>query len=208
MLWLAAVAGAFITALYTFRMVFITFFGTPKSEPNYRPGLAMTIPMIVLALFAFGSGYIELPSYMGHVTLFSDFVDKTLPVTLKMQLAGSTELIFQLIAALITLSGLFAAYKYYFNKTFPATVPQRNALQEFFYKGWNFDLLYNKVIVNPVVFLSRIDKNDFVDLFYKGVASVTRALNIALAASQTGKVRWYAMVIAIGAILTLTILFY
>ena len=208
LLWIAAVAGAFITALYTFRMVFVTFFGPSKSEPTGRPKLAMTIPMVVLALFAFGSGYIELPEFMGHVTLFSDFVDKTLPVTATMHSTTSTEIVMQLIAALVTLSGLFIAFRYYFNKSFPAAVPQRNATQEFFYKGWDFDILYNKVIVQPVVFLSKINKKDFVDLFYKGLASAARALNVALSASQTGKVRWYAMVIAIGAILTLTILFY
>ena len=208
LLWIAAVAGAFITALYTFRMVFVTFFGPSKSEPTSRPKLAMTIPMVVLALFAFGSGYIELPKFMGHVTLFSDFVDKTLPITATMHSTSTTEIVMQLIAALATLSGLFVAFRYYYNKSFPATVPQRNATQEFFYKGWDFDILYNKVIVQPVVFLSKINKKDFVDLFYKGLASAARALNVALSASQTGKVRWYAMVIAIGAILTLTILFY
>jgi NADH-quinone oxidoreductase subunit L len=207
-LWIAAVTGAFITTLYSFRMVFVTFFGSSKSGPGKSPGRAMTIPLVVLALFSFGSGYIELPEFMGHVTLFSDFVDKTLPATFTIQASGTSEFILQLIVSLVTFSGLFIAYRYYFNKSFPAAVPQRNAIQEFFYNGWNFDLLYNKVIVQPMVFFSKINKNDFVDLFYKGLASVVRALNIALSASQTGKVRWYATVIAIGAILALTILFY
>ncbi len=207
-LWLAGLVGAFITALYTFRMVFVTFFGKQKSELSVRPLIGMTIPMIVLAFFSFAAGYIELPENMGHLQLFSDFIQKTLPAAVLSETGHQAEWIFQLIAAIAALSGLFVAYKYYFNKSFPAAVPQRNAVENFFYNGWDFDLLYNKLLVQPFVFLSKINKNDFVDMFYNGLASLARALNIALSASQTGKVSWYAMVIAIGAILTLTILFY
>ncbi len=207
-LWLAGLVGAFITALYTFRMVFVTFFGKQKTGLSGRPLTSMTIPMIILAFLSFAAGYIELPENMGHLELFSGFIEKTLPAAVLFETGQPAEWIFQLIAALAALSGLFVAYKYYFNKSFPATVPQRNALEKFFYNGWDFDLLYNKVIVQPIVFLSKINKNDFVDVFYKGLASLARALNIALSASQTGKVSWYAMVIVIGAILTLTILFY
>ncbi len=208
LLWLAAITGAFITALYTFRMVFVTFFGKAKAEPSGRPGIWMLLPMIVLAVFSFGSGYIEFPENMAHISLFSDFIEKTLPAASSGHSEGTTELIFQLIAALAALSGLFIAYKKYYNKPFPAEVPRRNALQQFFYTGWGFDFIYDKLIVTPVVFLSRIDKNDFIDLFYKGLAALARAFNIILRASQNGKVRWYAAVIAIGAVLILTILFY
>lgn len=207
-LWLAALVGAFITALYTFRMVFLTFFGKPKTQPSARPGIIMAIPMVILAFFSFAGGYIELPENMTRMALFSGFIEKTLPATATMHPGNSNELIFQLIAGLVAISGLFVAYKYYFNKPFPAAVPERNTLQKFFYNGWDFDFVYDKMIVTPIVFFSRIDKNDFVDLFYKGLASSARVLNVALSASQNGRVRWYAMVIAIGAILTLTLIFY
>ncbi len=208
LLWLAGLAGAFITALYTFRMVFITFFGKQNTELAGRAAKSMIIPMVVLAFFSFAGGYIELPENMAHLSLFSHFIEKTLPVTNMAETTHSTELIFQLIAAFTAISGVFIAYRYYFNKSFPAGVPERNAIQKFFYNGWDFDLLYDKLIVKPVVFLSKIDKNDFVDLFYNGLASVTRRLHSMLSATQNGKVSWYAMIIAIGAILTLTILFY
>src|ERR1700733_10824245 len=80
-LWLTALAGAFITALYTFRMVFLTFFGNAKADPAYRPGIAMTLPLIVLAFLSFAGGFIQLPDNMGHVTLFSQFIEQVLPVT-------------------------------------------------------------------------------------------------------------------------------
>jgi NADH-quinone oxidoreductase subunit L len=207
-LWLAGLAGAFITALYTFRMVFITFFGNTKAEPTHRPGLWMTIPLVVLAILSFVGGFIQLPDNMGHVTLFSEFIEKTLPITTLKIVAPSMELIFQMIAGIVAIGGMIIAYVLYYNKPFPATEPKRNSIQTFFYKGWDFDLLYDTVIVTPIVFLSKIDEQDFIDQFYKAIAYLTRSLNKALSATQTGKLRLYAMVIAIGAIITLTIILY
>jgi NADH-quinone oxidoreductase subunit L len=168
----------------------------------------MSIPLIVLGVLSFAAGFIELPDNMGHVTLFSDFMEKTLPITGTKGLGYSTEFIFQLMAAAVTIGGVLLAYRLYYKKIFPAAEPERNALQTFFYKGWGFDLLYNKLIVAPIVFLSQIDKKDFIDGFYNGLASCTQVLNKILRTTQNGRVRWYATVLAIGAIITLTIILY
>ena len=207
-LWLAALAGAFLTALYAFRMVFLTFFGETKKVPSQKPGLLMTIPLLVLAVLSIIGGFIELPGDMGHFTLFSDFIEKTLPVTLSSAPGHYIEFVFQLVSAIVALTGIVTAYFYYFNKPFPAAEPKRNALQQFFYQGWDFDLLYNTIIVQPIVFLSQIDKDDFIDKFYTALASLTLLLNKILSATQNGMVRRYALVLAIGAIITLTIILY
>jgi len=207
-LWLAGLAGAYITALYTFRMVFLTFFGKAKAEPTHRPGLAMTLPLVVLALLSLAGGFIQLPDNMGHVTLFSHFIEKTLPATAVTALGHSTELIGQLMAGAVAITGMLIAFRLYYNKPFPAAEPVRNPIQRFFFQGWDFDLLYDKAIVQPVVFFSRMDKNDFIDQFYTGIATVSSWLNKVLSATQNGKLRRYAMVLAVGAIITLAILFY
>lgn len=207
-LWLAAIVGAFITALYTFRMVFLTFFGKPHAEPTHRPGWMITIPLVVLAFFSFAGGFIELPQNMGNLTLVSDFVEKTLPVATLSVLQPFTELIFQIISAIVAIGAVFLAYRLFFNKPFPAAEPQRNAVQRFFFKGWDFDLLYDKVIVTPMIFLAMINKKDIIDQFYTGLACITRQLNALLSATQNGQLRWYAMVVAAGAIIILTIIFF
>jgi NADH-quinone oxidoreductase subunit L len=207
-LWLAGTVGAFITALYTFRMVFVTFFGEIKAEPAQRPGIWMTLPLVILAILSLTGGYIELPGNMGHITLFSDFIQKTLPVPIVTEFGYSTQRVSQFIASIVAVFGVYMAYRLYFKKVFPATEPLRNRWQKFFYNGWNFDWLYDKVIVTPILLLSQIDKNDVIDRCYVGLVSLTQALNKALSATQTGKLRWYAMALAVGAIITLTILFY
>jgi len=207
-LWLAALAGAFLTALYAFRMVLLTFFGDAKKEPSQRPGLMMTLPLIVLGILSIVGGFIELPGDMGHFTMFSDFIEKTLPVTLVTIAGHYTELLFQLISGLVAVAGIGTAYVFYYNKPFPAAEPQRNAVQNFFYRGWDFDLLYDALIVRPVIFLAQIDKNDVIDRFYNGLASLALWLNKLLSATQNGMVRRYAIVLAIGAIITLTLILY
>ena len=37
-LWLAGITGALLTSLYTFRMIFLTFFGEVKTEPHHKAG--------------------------------------------------------------------------------------------------------------------------------------------------------------------------
>jgi NADH-quinone oxidoreductase subunit L len=194
--------------LYAFRMVFLTFFGQEKKSPTQPPGLLMTIPLIVLSILSIVGGFIELPADMGHFALFSEFINKTLPPTVENSVGNNTEMLFQVISGLVALAGIGIAYKYYFDKPFPAAEPKRNAIQTFFYSGWDFDLLYNTLLVRPVVYLSQIDKNDFIDRFYTALASLTMLLNKLLSATQNGRLRRYAMVLAIGAIITLTIILY
>ncbi len=207
-LWIAGLVGALITALYTFRMVFLTFYGKAKVEPTRRLGIGMSIPLIILAFLSLVGGFIDLPETFGNFTPFSNFIEKTLPLPQFKLLGDSTEWILQLIAAIVAIGGIILAYKLYYNKASLNTEPKRNAWQQFLFKGWDFDLLYNKIIVNPLVFQSRIDKEDFINGIYDDIALGATALHRALSFFQNGKVRRYAMVMAIGVIITLTIILY
>ncbi|NIT56697.1 MAG: NADH-quinone oxidoreductase subunit L, partial [Aliifodinibius sp.] len=59
--YVIALLGAFITSIYTFRMVFITFFGEAKSEVDHRPGNRIKIPLVVLGVLSIIGGFIETP---------------------------------------------------------------------------------------------------------------------------------------------------
>jgi NADH-quinone oxidoreductase subunit L len=114
-LWLAGFFGAFITSLYTFRMIFITFFGEVKTEPSHKPGNFMIIPMIVLAILSLVGGFVELPENFGAVHLFSKFVNIVLPVTV-LKHGSSFELQFQFLSAIVSLTGIFIAYLLFFRR--------------------------------------------------------------------------------------------
>jgi NADH-quinone oxidoreductase subunit L len=204
-LWLAGILGALLTSLYTFRMVFITFFGEAKTSITRKPGLTMIIPVVILAILSILGGFIELPGNMGSFHPFSTFVDKTLPSVL-LNPGKHTESLFQIISALVALAGIYFAYVLYLRKNTLAESFSHSRLYNFFYKGWGFDWLSDRLFVRPIVWLSEIDKDDFIDLFYSGIAAITGFMHGLLSKTQSGKIRWYVMAVSIGLALILTII--
>jgi NADH-quinone oxidoreductase subunit L len=202
-LWLAGIIGALLTALYSFRMIFITFFGEAKTEPSFLPGRLMTIPLIILAVLSVIGGFVELPASIGNIHLFSNLVDNTLPAVITKG-DEHTELIFQAMSAIIALSGIYIAYLIYFKKPSLSEPFSHSRLNKFFEKGWGFDKLYDTLIVRPVVWLSVVDKNDFFDLWNKGLSRLALFFNRILSVTENGKLRWYLLSFAIGIAIILT----
>ena len=161
--------------------------------------------MIILAVLSLVGGFIELPENFGPVHLFSDLVNRALPVTVLKQEEGS-EILFQLLSAIVSIIGVFIAYLFFYKKNLLAEKLGHSRLSKFLYQGFGFDWLYNKLVVDPVVWFCEIDKNDFVDLWSKGLASLAGYLNGLLSLTQNGKLRWYAMALVIGIVLILTIM--
>jgi len=204
-LWVAGWIGAFITTIYTFRMVFITFYGDKRSEISHKPGWLIKIPLIVLAVLSVIGGFIELPDTLGHVTIFSSFLNMTLPAVKTIE-GSVSELTLQIIVSVTALLGVYVAYRLYIKiPVSKAEDVKQSMIRKFFFSGWGFDWLYDKVFVKPVVFISEINKNDFIDYIYTFIAWLNRMLNQVLVLTQTGKIRWYAMGIVLGAVITLTI---
>jgi len=123
-------------------------------------------------------------------------------------LAGESlpEWLFQLISAIIVLGGTWLAYVYYYKKkTLPALF-QREQVNEFFYKGWGFDQLYDRLIVRPVEWLSSVNKNDVPDKFFTYIARSAVFFNGILSKSQNGRLRLYAVVLTAGLVILLTLM--
>jgi NADH-quinone oxidoreductase subunit L len=208
-LWAAGLAGALLTAIYTFRMVFLTFFGPPKAQVSRKPGLSMQIPLVILAVLSVVGGFVELPALWGNVPLFSYFLHSALPAASAVSDEGSTELVLQLIAAAVPLLGIYLAYvlflRYPQSSENLVRTPWGAALQRYWLAGWGFDWLYDRCLVQPYVWLARADANDVIDPIYDGIAWLTQIVYHDLSQTQTGQVRRYAMGIAIGAVIIIAI---
>lgn len=203
LLWLAGIIGALLTALYSFRMIFITFYGEAKTEPSFFPGKLMTVPLIILAVLSLFGGFVELPASIGRIRLFSKLVGNSLPVIVT-KAGESHELLFQTLSALIALSGIYIAYIIYFKKPALSEPYSRSRINKFFEKGWGFDKLYDTLFVKPMVWLAVIDKNDFFDLWNIGISRLALLFNRLLSTTQNGKMRWYLLSFAIGIAIILT----
>ena len=208
-LWGAGLLGAFLTSIYTFRMVFLTFFGPAKSQVARRPGGRITLPLVVLAVLSIIGGFVELPETLGNTPLFSRFVGTALPATRIVVTGVATERTFQIIAGLVSLLGILLAYLWFLRRpTIPARMaatPWGLALHRFWFAGWGFDWLYEVMLIRPYVRLARFNRTDVVDLFYRGIAWLTQACYWSLSRTVTGRVRWYAMGVAGGAVIVIAI---
>jgi NADH-quinone oxidoreductase subunit L len=207
-LWTAGALGALLTALYTFRMVFLTFFGQPgdlvrEATPIHGAGMTMRVPLVILAALSIVGGFLQLPDTLGGLPLFSDFLHTILPALQVVRGNLNTELALQLAAAAASLGGIYAAYLLWLRHRQVAEqivkTPLGRALYRFWFVGWGFDWLDNEFIVRPFVWLAKTDKNDVIDLFYRGLARLAWVLNRLLILTQVGQVRRYALGIAIGA---------
>lgn len=163
------------------------------------------IPLVVLAFFSLTAGFIELPGSMGSFHVFSDYVNTLLPAVI-LSHENVPEIVFQLLAAVISLSGIYLAYLLWLRKPAFSVSFEKSRISHFFYKGWGFDWLYDLLFVRPVVWLAEVDKDDFIDFFSKSLAWITVSFNRLLSLMQNGKVRWAVMAFAIGIVFILTIM--
>src|SRR5262249_4235829 len=97
-LWAASICGVLLTSFYTFRLVFVVFFGETKPEVTRRPGLAMQLPVWILAALAIAGGALR-----EFVTRFASTI---LPVTREVARGVMTEAKSTLIAGIAFLAGL------------------------------------------------------------------------------------------------------
>ncbi len=201
-LWIAAVIGVLLTSLYTFRMIFLVFFGEPKSHVSRRPGLPMKIPVVVLAFLSIVGGLVETPPGLGGVHLFSRFLERALPAVTERSGLSLTELGSEGFVTLAFLVGLYAAWLLFLKRRQYAEALTRANLGQlvhrFWFADWGFDWLYDHAFVRTFVWSARTFKGDFIDGIYTGVARLNEVLYRTLSVTETGRVRWYAAWIAVG----------
>ncbi len=208
-LWAVGLLGAFFTSLYTFRMVFVTFFGDAKMQVSRKPGGIMTAPVVILAVLSVLAGFIELPSSLGNVRIFTNFLGSALPSETVSPGAAGAGTALMIVASAVSLAGIFAAYFLFFGKNRAADLMAGLApgrmLHRLWFSGWGFDWLYDLFLVRPFVWFARSNKDDFTDLVYLGMIWLTGRFNNMLSVSQNGKVRFYAAGIAVGAVVVIAI---
>jgi NADH-quinone oxidoreductase subunit L len=203
-LWFFGTVGVFMTSLYTFRLIFITFHGECHHPPSHKTGWLMGVPVVVLSALSIIGGYVELPSYLGNHPWFTNFLQSALPATAEGH-AAMGEMGAEGLVILTFFLGLAASW-YFFLKRRDlaeslASKGLGRLLHRWWYTDWGMDWLYDHLFVRPVNWFSRTNKSDAVDLIYTGTAAVTRAGWGSLSLTETGRVRWYAAALVIGTVI-------
>jgi NADH-quinone oxidoreductase subunit L len=207
-LWVAALIGAFLTAIYIFRAVFVVFFGERRIAPSGEYGWRIVGPLAVLSVLAVVAGFIDMPPWLGRFDKLSRLLDPVLPIGPEVGTAESV-ILTVLLGSLASLGGVAVAYLIYCR--FARSVqPQlallrRSAVARVCQAGLGFDWLYDRLVVKPSVFLAGLNRNDVVDLPYADLAGGTRLAHVALSRTETGRLRWYAGWVAAGSLVVIAI---
>nr|WP_313407464.1 NADH-quinone oxidoreductase subunit L [Pseudomonas sp.] len=191
----AGLVGAFLTSIYTFRLIFIAFHGEQKTEAHAGNGIAHNLPLMVLiVLSTFIGAWITpplagvLPESAGHA-------------------GGEAKHSLELLSGLIAVSGIVIAALLFLGKRRVASAVAQSApgrlLSALWFAAWGFDWLYDKLFVRPYLALCHLLRRDPIDRSIGLIPLLARGGNAALVRSETGQVRWYAASIAGGAVLVL-----
>jgi NADH-quinone oxidoreductase subunit L len=207
LLFIAGLAGALITSVYSFRLLFIVFFGEPKALVTKTADPVMTVPLVILAVPALLGGLVEMPGFFGAPPLFSRFLGTALPAYRALSPAPGTELWLFVLSTLASLGGILLAYlmvigKPAYGQLLADSAPGRLA-HRFCLAGWGFDRAYDVLFVEPFVRLSRMNRDDVLDRIYQGLAWLVSFMHGLLGRTQSGNLRWYAMAIAAGTVIFL-----
>jgi NADH-quinone oxidoreductase subunit L len=209
-LWLAGLVGAFITAVYAFRMVFITFYGQQKRPLHHQAKNRIKIPLIILGILSLVAGFIELPASWGRFTPFTDLLERVLPPVRLVAGMEAKEVMLQIVTAIVALLGVYVAWLFFLRKPRMAYRLKTTARGVFVFlsEGWMFDRLYHLLLVRPVVWLSMVDRRDFVDRIYDAVGALNILLNKVFSRTQNGRLRWYVFGVAFGTAVLLTLIIF
>ena len=203
-LWVIGLAGTFLTGLYTFRLLFLVFWGEPSAfvrEHFHAPkrdlvGWTMGVPVAVLAVLSVIGGWIQFAPLWHPVETWLQSVAEPVVTPTDWQEGISSAL-----AVLLGLLGIYVAWALYAVKTF--AVPQFAFAQRVLEHKFYFDELYDALFYRPTVWLAKALYRGVEDpLIAESSTSLgedTRDLGGIVARLQTGLVRTYVLAIASGA---------
>ncbi|TVQ82202.1 MAG: NADH-quinone oxidoreductase subunit L [Micavibrio sp.] len=205
------VLAAFLTAFYSWRLIFMTFHGKPRADEKVMAHIhespsIMRLPLYVLAAGSVFAGAFYAKYFVGDQReafwLDSLFV---LPENDTVAAAHHVPGWVALLPIVIALSGILLAFLFY---VVLKSLPQKFAesfrpLHSLFYRKWFFDEIYHLFVVRPVLWLGRIfwKKGDegIIDRFGPdGIAKTVDAGGGKIARLQTGYIYHYAFAMLIG----------
>jgi len=194
-LWVVGMVGCFLTGLYTFRMIFLAFWGEEKDGDLHAPekdvpGISMGVTVAILTVLAAIAGFLQVFELWTPVSNWLDPVAPPLVVPTSTQ-----EVVSSLVAVTLGLGGIGVAWWIYGARRAEAPEPSK-LLEHKFY----FDELYDAIFYRPAVLLAhgllRFVERPLVFGSLRELTQGVRELGTGVRNLQTGLVRTYAFAIA------------
>ena len=207
---------AFLTAIYSWRLIFKTFHGeynnkVIKIEATHESPMVMLIPLVFLSIGAIFAGYTFKELFVGQGGTNNFWQDSIFFLTpLSTEHPPFWFLI--LTPILVTLSIPIAYYLFVKNKNLPSQIASVNKpLYQFLLNKWYFDELYDVLFVRPSknigLFLWKIFDIKLIDGFGPdGISALIKKCSLKANKFQSGFIYQYAFVMLLGFSALLTFL--
>ena len=209
--YVASLLGAFVTGLYSFRLVWLVFFGTRRTEVSRRPRWRQLVPLYALAALSVTGGFVWMPAWLGGFEPLRKLLDTALPpAPMEGAAAHFAESVgAALITILVVAAGVGLSYVLWMprrerTQAF-AAAPSVQPLVALWRGGWGFDWFYERVFVRPVKRFAHWARHDLVDHVVGGIAWLNLAGWRGLSAGQNGRLRGYLAVTGLGVVLVLAV---
>jgi len=191
----AGLVGAFMTSLYTFRLIFIAFHGEAKTEAHAGHGISHWLPLgVLIVLSTFVGAWIHpplagvLPESAGHA-------------------GGEAKHALEITSGAIAIAGILLAAVLFLGKRRLVSAIANSGigrvLSAWWFAAWGFDWIYDKLFVKPYLLISHILRKDPVDRSIGLIPRMARGGHVAMSKTETGQLRWYTASIAVGAVLVI-----
>jgi NADH-quinone oxidoreductase subunit L len=209
-LYLIGLITAGLTGLYMFRLMFMTFHGESRVEPERLHHLhesppVMTIPLIALAVLSLIGGWVGLPEGVAWGNAFARFLSSSVGA-FKPTIEASEALLSALSVA-VALSGVVVAWAFYLKWPGLAYVVvwKAKALYELVLNKYYIDQIYDTLVSRPLFFIAQyvlfrgVD-HLAIDGLVNGTGLTIEASSEVVRHSETGNVQHYALVYLLGAV--------
>ena len=207
------VLTAFMTSLYSWRLIFMTFHGTYNnknislSKVHESPAV-MLVPLLFLALGAIFAGYAFKDYFIG--SQFIQFWNNSI-FFLKEFVLHHPPLWFLLLTPILVLLAIPLSYYFFVKdkKSLDGFVEINKPLYNFLVNKWYFDELYDFLFVKPAkkigAFFWKIGDGTIIDGFGPdGLTKLIKSVSDKAVQFQSGFLYHYAFVILIGLSILLT----
>ena len=215
-MYVLALAGALMTAFYMFRLYYITFTGsfrgTHEQEHHlHESPVAITFPLIILAILSIVGGYIGLPEVFGVKHWLAEYLSPifapSAPFIEAHHLEHNMEWLLMGLSSVLVIIFIFIARSKYVK--YADTGRENTGLAKVLENKWYVDELYDAVIVKPLGMLSRFFQDALekagIDRLVNGVGrSITWGSQQARRL-QNGQVGFYVFAMVIGIIVLFVI---
>jgi NADH-quinone oxidoreductase subunit L len=217
--WAVGLIAAFITAFYTFRMIFMTFFGKPRMDEEtekhvHESPWSMVVPLVVLAVASLLGGFLGLPGRLGVIQSFLEPVFAPANTLLGIHEHGlaAIDYVLMVVSLIVAMLGIAFAWLLYVRRPgdLPALLGARlRPAYTVVYNKFYVDEFYAATVVRLTVDGSRWVWHRFdehvIDGAAHGVAWLWQGAGRLAQPLQTGKVQNYLLGIFIGLFVIVTV---